>query len=574
MSNSPLFRKNMKTGKYLNITTAIAAFIVALNIATAQPATQNESVTVIGQYTPELSEARKIGFTPQLKDTVIPVPPIDYKIVSVPIETVVDVKPIPPAKMVGESFQKLYKNHIIAGVGNYLSPYLDYSHHSYRSKKLRGEIHLKHLSGAGKIQDYAFPGYSENNAGLSGHFIQNNYTFSSGMDYTRDAVHYYGFTPDTLLPDFDKKDIRQVFKKLDFFAGGSSNYLQKDKWHNSFMLRYQGLWDSYEVNEQNALFSGKLQKRFSLASFFSDESFNLEAKGGMFAQNYALQDISTGLAELKPYLKFSLSELSFTVGAKAIAQLDSVGEFLFFPYGRLDINIVPEALKIFMEVDGQVERNTFRDLTELNPFMNTEIVPLHFTYTRNILSGGISGGFGGKYNYRLMAKNRQIENLPLFINDTLAFMSDTNVIAMGNRFDIVYDNVDILTFSVELQMNFSKKFALEIFGGYHIFSTETQAKAWHMPRYEGILRAIYNLDDKIYAKVNVFAFGDRYAPGPGDTEIALKPVYDFSLELEYRFTKQLGFWGRFNNFTTKRHFYWNNYPSQRMNVMFGASYTF
>lgn len=564
----------MKTGIYVKTTSAIAAFLLAVTFASAQPATQNESVTVIGQYTPELSEARKIGFTPTLKDTVIPVPPIEYKIVSVPVETEVEVKPIPPAKMVGESFQKLYKNHIIAGAGNYFSPFIDYSHHSYRSKKLRGEIHLRHLSAGGNFDEYAFPGFSENNAGMSGHFILNNYTFSTGIDYYRDAIHYYGFTPDTLLPDFDKKDIRQVFKKLDFFAGGKSNYLQSDRWHNSFMLRYQGFWDAYNVNEQNVLFNGHIQKGLSLAPFFQNESINLEAKGGMYSQEYELQSISTGIAELKPFVKFSLSELAFTLGAKGVAQLDSIGTFHFFPYGRLDISIVPEALKIFMELDGQVERNTFRELAETNPFVNTEILPLDFTYTRNILSGGISGGFGGKYNYRVMAKNRQIENMPLFINDTLPFMKDTNMIAMGNRFDVVYDNVDILTISVELQMNFSQKFALEVLGAYHIFSPEIQAKAWHMPRYEGVVRAIYNLEDKIYAKVNAFAFGDRFAPGPGDTEIALKPIFDFNLELEYRFTKQLGFWGRFNNFTTKRHFYWNNYPSQRLNVMFGASYTF
>ncbi len=562
--------------KQIKIFITTGSFLILSGLSvhlSAQGNGQHETVNVIGTYTPQLSEARKIGFSPELKDTVIPVPPMNYKIISVPVTAPVEVMPVPPAKMVGETFNKLYKNHLIAGFGNYISPLLDFRYFSYRNKKLRGEIHLNHHSAMGKIKEYAYPGFSKNNAGLFGHFIRPEYTFSTGADYIREGIHYYGFIQDSLSPEFDNMEIRQVFHLFDFFFRGESNFDRKTAFHNSFGLKYQGLWDKYDAGEQNIFLNGSLKKGLQIAEFFKEEQIVVEAGGGFFSQNYALQSVSTGLATLKPYLIVQMDELKFTAGGTLCAQLDSIGNVLMFPYGRLDIRIVPNTLNIFLGVDGMAERNTFRSYMTINPFINTEIIPVDNTVTRSILFGGVNGGFGGAYNYRLMVKNRKIENLPLFVNDTLPVMSDTTIITSGTRFTAVYDNVDILTFSAEIQMAFGKKITTELQGLYHIFSPETQSKAWHMPRYEGVLSVTYNIADKIYGRANVFVFGDRYAIDEV-LEIKLKPVYDFNLEAEYRYTKFLSAWVRINNFTNQRHFLWKNYPSHRLNAMLGVSYTF
>jgi hypothetical protein len=554
-------------------TAGFIVFAALLQIQSSAQPGQHETVTVIGTYKPQLSEASKIGFTPEIKDSVMSVPKIDYRIVSSPIDVRFDLKPVPPAKMTGETFKKLYKNHIIAGIGNYWSPYIEFSHHSFRNKKFRGEIHLRHLSASGKLKDHAFPGYSENSAGSSVHYMLDNYTFSSGIEYQRDGLHYYGFLKDSAFIDFEKKDIKQVFSKFDFFVSGESNYRQKDRFHNGFKLHYQGLWDKYNMNEQNVLLGGNIKKEINIASFLKDETIFVDAAGGFFSQKYSLENLSTGLVSIKPYLKVSLDALELRAGGNVCMQLDSVGEIFLLPYGRLDLHIVPGSLGIFLGLDGEFERNTFRQLTQINPFLNTETAPLDYTISRNVLSGGVYGGFGGKFSYRLMAQNRMIDNMPLFVNDTLPFLKDTSTVIFGNRFTVVHDNVDVLTLSMQLQMNFNKKFTVEFVSAYNIFSPEAEAKAWHQPGYEGNLRFVYNLEDKIYGKFNLFAFGERYAL-VGNTAEKMDPVFDFNLEVEYRFNKNLGFWARFNNFTAKRHFYWNNYPSQRLNVMAGASYTF
>ncbi len=563
----------------------ITIFIVFLLYTSlfGQPDTRHETVTVIGAYMPELYKASKIGFAPDITDTIaVPVLKTDYKIISRPVELDFTVKPIPPARTEGETFQQIYKNYISAGFGNYRSPYLDYSYHSIRNKKFRGKIHFKHLSAAGEFKDYKYPAYSENNAGLSGHFIQNNYTFFSKLDYNRDVIHYYGFTEH--VSKYKKENILQTFNRFDFLLSAGSNHTEKDRSVNLFSLKYQGLWDRYNMNEQNVLLDGNIKKNTNIIPFFQNEVFCLDLFGGFYGQNYALQNISTGLLKAKPQFNFLMDALELTFGGTFGVLLDTVGDVLMLPYGRLDLHIVPNSFRFFILMDGDVERNTFNSLSETNPFINTEILPLDFTVSKSFFSvgGGVIGGFGNRVNYRLMAKNRVTENLPLFINDTLPFViNETDTITRGNRFTVIHDNVDIFTVSVEMQMQLSKKLNIELFAEYNNFSPEKQSKAWHLPQYKGNLKTIYNINDKILVKLNLFAFGKRYALlyKPEDAELKavteeLKPVFDFNLELEYLYTKYLSFWLKFNNFTTKRHYYWNNYPTQRLNIMVGASYIF
>jgi hypothetical protein len=552
----------------LKVNTVLIIFLIIYPVlAQAQEDKHQETVTVVGDYTPELLSAKKILFSPQIKDTLINKNKMNYGIKSVPIENNFEVKPISAAKMIGETFQKLYKNHIIVGLGNYWTPYIDFNHHSYRNKKLRGEIHLKHLSSNGEIEDYAFPGYSEDEFGMSGNFIKSEYLIFTRLNYLRETYHYYGFIPnDTVV--YDNSDIKQIFNKLSFTLKGKSLYKSNYRFHNEFALQYQGLWDKYNTNENNIILSANFKKNINIAKFFKNETVYIDANGGFFNQNYELNKLSTGITSIKPYLKVELNELELNAGGNLSMQLDSVGDILFFPYLRLDLTIIPESFKVFIGTDGMLEKNTFRNLTDVNPFINTEIIPIEYTTTKNMIYGGINGGFSGIFNYIIMAKNRKVINLPMFINDTLPMQNNTNIIVSGNRFNVIYNDVDIFTLSGEFKMD-TKKLQIGLGGEYNVYAHTV----WHLPDYKANISVSYNIADKIYGRLNVFAYGSRYAL-IDNVEKKLDPIYDFNLEFEYRYTKFLSIFARFNNFIAQRYCYWNNYPSQRLNFMGGISYTF
>ena len=52
----------------------------------------------------------------------------------------------------------------------------------------------------------------------------------------------------------------------------------------------------------------------------------------------------------------------------------------------------------------------------------------------------------------------------------------------------------------------------------------------------------------------------------------LDGVGDFNLGIEYRYTKMLSFFAKFNNIANMRYYRWERYPSQRFNLMIGLTF--
>ena len=56
------------------------------------------------------------------------------------------------------------------------------------------------------------------------------------------------------------------------------------------------------------------------------------------------------------------------------------------------------------------------------------------------------------------------------------------------------------------------------------------------------------------------------------TEETLPLAVDANLGLEYRYSKLLSFWVRFNNIAAQRYYLYNQYPSFRFRAMIGFTY--
>jgi hypothetical protein len=88
----------------------------------AQPQTYREEITVVAPYEPTISDAFKIDLRPVTGDTLPVKKSFTYEIRSGLLPTPFSPEPLKPARMVGEPLEKLYKNYLKAGFGNYLTP--------------------------------------------------------------------------------------------------------------------------------------------------------------------------------------------------------------------------------------------------------------------------------------------------------------------------------------------------------------------------------------------------------------------------------------------------------------------
>ncbi|MBO7496011.1 MAG: TonB-dependent receptor, partial [Salinivirgaceae bacterium] len=110
-----------------------------------------------------------------------------------------------------------------------------------------------------------------------------------------------------------------------------------------------------------------------------------------------------------------------------------------------------------------------------------------------------------------------------------------------------------------------------------------EIEAWHLPTYTASLDMSYNLENKIIARLNVYAISKRNARidhinaqtnenMPEAKE--LNGVIDANLGLEYRITKRFSSFLDLNNIAGQRYYEWNQYANQRFNFMLGLTYTF
>ena len=86
------------------------------------------------------------------------------------------------------------------------------------------------------------------------------------------------------------------------------------------------------------------------------------------------------------------------------------------------------------------------------------------------------------------------------------------------------------------------------------------------------------MQNKILLQLDAFYVGKRPFLDPENpvvkTDPYLKGYLDLNLRVEYRYSKILSAFVRLQNLTGKRYMVWNNYPSQRIQLLAGFSYSF
>ena len=100
--------------------------------------------------------------------------------------------------------------------------------------------------------------------------------------------------------------------------------------------------------------------------------------------------------------------------------------------------------------------------------------------------------------------------------------------------------------------------------------------AWNKPSFDVSIQARYNMGDKIVVNLGLYTIGKRYYEDfvvqLDDEGPTLPLAFDANLGVEYRYSKMLTFWARFNNIAAQRYYIYSQYPSYRFRGMLGFTY--
>lgn len=562
--------------KNINFSIGLIACMVLIlfgfiNLAPGQTP-HREEITVIAPYEPTLPDVFKINIQPRIEPEPVSMPPVSFSITPRKINIKHITEPVQEANPPAERQKELFRNHIRGGFGNYTTPYFEFNAGSLRNPNYKINMQLRHLSSHGQIKEYGHSAFSNNLARFSARRFFDRATLGAEASYEHNVFHNYGFPaidfPDTLF-DTKKGQIRQRYNHAGAVISLISNNRDPEGFHYNSEIEY-GFINNLEASSEHRISaSGNVNRSYMLFRSNDKQSLGLKLDVNGLYLTDTTQNRNNTIVEAQPYLRFKYQEYELKAGINLAFDNDTSLHFRAFPAVEGRLQLVQNRLSIFAGVDGRIEINSLYSLATENPFIHAAH-EYRNTRHRFIFYGGLHGSAGKRLDMKASVSNSISSDVLMFVNDTLA---------PYNRFNVIYDDMNIVQGSLSATFAMSKQ--LRISSGFNIFhySPETEDRAWHKPSYRLFLEGWYNYSEQLAFRSSINSNGSAWAkvmdPDTGlYEEKELNPWVDISIGATYRFNEQLHFFLDARNLTAGQHFYWYNYPGQRLMIMAGAGFSF
>ncbi len=548
--------------------TMLLLFMVIANVVFAQPG-QN-TVVIQGVYTPTIGEASKLNTSPTLTDTVYKTPVFKYSIMEKKLNTPFKVAPIKPAKLLGEPLNKLYSNYVALGMGNYTTPYFEFYHSKLRSRSTKYGVHLKHMSSAGKINDYAFPGWSDNQVEIYGSKFWKKSVLDASIDYQRNVVHAYGFEPNNYSAIDQPKDVDYV-QRYNFVKAKLNWYryrLRKSEMNYNIKTNYYYLQDFYRNSEHNSSTTARFDWSTNIVKKAKLARIGFDIDNELYNNSDGTLSNTKNLLSITPFYKFNYGVLTAFIGAKAQVKTDISTTMSLYPKIKLNLAAIPDVLYFNLNLTGGNYYNSMKSLTDKNPYILSSLNS-EFTNQQVQVNFGIGSSISKSVNFDIQLYYDKFENAALFVNDTN--------ITYYNGFNVIYDDYDRVKLQVDIAYQKHERLKFLLRGNYYVYNMKEQQHPWHKPSFDAHLSANYNIKDKIILKAEVVTYGSSYALVYTDNAseaVKIDAWADLNIGIEYRYRKKLGIFANLNNLTAGRYQRWYNYPSYKFNFMAGVNYIF
>ena len=312
---------------------------------------------------------------------------------------------------------------------------------------------------------------------------------------------------------------------------------------------------------------------------------------GEFKQNYS-DDSNLNYAffnfGLHPVLKLDWKKLNIKLGSKIYLTSDienSLTDVLAYPDIEISHPLNSGLLNIYTGASGDLHMNSFKSLSEVNPFVSPTLF-LTQTNEQYNLFGGINGTLSSNISFNLKASYKKNEDHALFVRNNSKsngeFSSSSGLLGYeyGNSFGVFYDDISIFSIFAELEVAASKRVHL---GGnlqMNSYTTTFQQEAWNLPKIEGSIFGKYQKNNW-YASANVFFVGERldvnYSdifPSTISNIQSLKGFADINVNGGYHFNDFFSAFITLNNVLGTDYERYANYNVLGFQALAGVTYKF
>lgn len=528
-----------------------------------------EEIEVVRPYKPILAEAVKLRRSPDLNTVKTYKAKFNYSLTDRKLELNSDINKLQAQQVADERAAELLNNYVKAGVGIRTTILGEAYVNLGRDEALQAGAFFKHFGQEGKLK-----GQSVNQQQLSvfGRSIADQYTLSGRVNYQRNGFSFYGFNPEK--PDLNLNPDKQTLSFVEAEGEIASRYVENPD-ALSYAVKLNGyLWnDKYAAKENSLLITGYLNKRIS--------TFNLGlAASAEFGNTKdAMTSVGNNLLKLNPYIRLQANGVKINAGINFVQEFGAFSSSKIFPAVTADFTLIPDYLQIFGELKGDVNRNSMKQFTDENPFLNSNIEIRNSVEKFNI-SGGIKGTGGPGFGYKARVYYKKISDMPLFVNN---FNNPT-------RFDVIYDFGTMaltgLEGEISVQISNSLKWTGKV--NFEDYKPAKETYSWFKPQIRISSDLLFNITDKIglnasvaiqdasKAKVYTAAPSSPYVvPDPSkETVRNVKGFVDLGAGATYKINNKFSAFVRANNLLNTSYSRYLYYPAIGANIFGGLTYSF
>ena len=507
-----------------------------------------KNIEVTTNYIPDVAESKKIDIQPTLEEPKVETPTYNYIFPNAAYKPKSVYSPIDPIFIKKEPVEELYDNYIEIGGGNYLTSYLDANIYNTRDKYYTYGLQLNHhAASASKNPNQAL--YSQNRIKAFGLREKGNNLYAD-IDYQRNVVHYYGYLEDSTSREFG--DLNQIYNDLNATAEWS---IQKRKVENVLDFDFN-LFDKLGENENTFRATNTSSLKLGSGKLHID-------LGAMYTTLTETAIYDRLFIDIRPHYEFDYKKYTLDLGITLnyLNDFGSINVIYPAPFVKAETYIVPDKLRAYLGVTGELEKNTLRSLSYENLFLGNNT---NYTNPRGFqFYGGMNGSFKRFIEFGIKLQHEIIQDQYFFINDTNTL----------RNFTTVYDDLNRTTISGEVKFDVNQNIDLGFRGNFYSYQPNKENEAWHMPTYDASLFTTVRIADKIYINGGYFATSSRKSRDLSGTEYSLAAINDINVGAEYRYKKNISGFINVNNILNQRYELWNFYRAQGLNVLAGVTFS-
>lgn len=525
---------------------------------------------------------------PKIIDTVIPLPEVQYPLLSLRYDTRLNVDTIAAANVkLKDNLTQLYNGYAKVGIGSTFMPLAELYYNSGRSRKFLYGGHVQHLSSFGKIKGYAPAQFDRTKVSAFGGINEKKYTLRGQVDWSNRGLHQYGFANENA----DRDSILNRFNELGFqamFAGHPKdsatlnyrvgltyrNFGEKKSAVDSLQdwrarENYVAITSSFFYKLGKELFAADLNVRYNGYRYGEKDTSLTVVDTAIWTNNTVIN--------LKPTITtFALNnKLKAQVGVDITLDIRDKAKFYLYPIAEAKYSLFDDIFIPYAGIKGGLKQNTFRDMSHTNEFLlsNQQVRNEHNSIQAYV---GIKGTLTKRIGFNASASFGNVKDKLLFVTDTLY--------SGRNQFRALYDTINVTSIEGSIFYQHNEKIKIDAIGRFHSYAALNNSFAWNLPQIELVLRGKYNLYDKFIAQIDLTLEGGRRALVYEKLENTVLEnnqfaqqlgfIADANLQVEYRYNKRISAFIQCNNFAAQRYKRWFNYPVQGFQVMGGVTVRF